>query len=100
MGKVSVVTGGTAGIGAGIVKKILEHSGKDDKVFVNYGHNEERAGEFLEQLSLENREKVVLLKADLSSYGEDAGVCVRNQSAHRSCGLAGMQCRCGNLCQI
>ena len=44
MGKVSVVTGGTAGIGAGIVKKILEHSGKDDKVFVNYGHNEERAG--------------------------------------------------------
>jgi len=68
MGKVSVVTGGTAGIGAGIVKKILEHSGQDDKIFVNYGHNEERAREFWENLSLENREKVVLLKADLSSY--------------------------------
>lgn len=68
MGKVSVVTGGTSGIGGEIVKKILEHSGQDDRVFVNYGHNEERANGFLQSLPKEERAKVVLLKADLSSY--------------------------------
>lgn len=68
MGKVSVVTGGTSGIGSGIVRKILEHSGCDDRVFVNYGHNEARAKAFVDGLPEEDRKKVVLMKADLSCY--------------------------------
>lgn len=70
MNRVSVVTGGTSGIGRGIVEKILEHSGDGDLVFVSYAHNEARAQEFLESLSPENQKKTVILKADMSSYEE------------------------------
>ena len=34
MSRVTVVTGGTSGIGRGIVEKILAHSEKGDKIFV------------------------------------------------------------------
>lgn len=68
MGRVSVVTGGTSGIGRGIAEKILENSRDGDKIFVNYAHNEQRAKEFLESLKEQEREKVILVKADMSSY--------------------------------
>lgn len=68
MGRVSVVTGGTSGIGRGIVEKILSCSRAGDLVFVNYAHNEERAQAFVESLPAEQREMVRLVKADMSSY--------------------------------
>lgn len=68
MGRVSVVTGGTSGIGRGITEKILENSCDGDKIFVNYAHNEQRARDFLEDLEQKDREKVILVKADMSSY--------------------------------
>lgn len=68
MGRVSVVTGGTSGIGRGIVEKILSCSRAGDLVFVNYAHNEERAQAFVESLPAEQKEMVRLVKADMSSY--------------------------------
>lgn len=65
---VYVVTGGTAGIGAAIVKRILSSSNGGDKIIVNYGHNDDRAKAFFESLDNGDKEKIVLLKADLSSY--------------------------------
>lgn len=73
MNRVSVVTGGTSGIGRGIVEKILENSSQGDCVFVNYAHNEERARAFVEGLPDEWQERVVLVKADMSSYDEMTG---------------------------
>lgn len=68
MGRVSVITGGTSGIGRGIAEKILENSCDGDKIFINYAHNEQRAREFMESLEEKQREKVILVKADMSSY--------------------------------
>lgn len=68
MGKVTVITGGTSGIGRGIVEKILAESAAEDRIFVTYGHNEEKAQAFLESLPREKRSQVVLVKADMSSY--------------------------------
>lgn len=68
MGKVSVVTGATSGIGEAIVKKILAESvDADDKVIVNYGHNEEKAKELMASLGADSA-KVEIIKADLSDY--------------------------------
>ena len=68
MGRVSVVTGGTSGIGRGIAEKILANSCEGDLIFVNYAHNGQRAKDFLESLEERDREKVILVKADLCSY--------------------------------
>ncbi|MDO4276886.1 MAG: SDR family oxidoreductase [Eubacteriales bacterium] len=68
MSRVSVVTGGTSGIGRGIVEKLLANSQDGDMIFVNYAHNEQRAREFKEGLPKEDQDKVVLVKADMSSY--------------------------------
>ena len=68
MGKVTVITGGTSGIGRGIAEKILAESAAEDWVFVTYGHNEDKAQAFLENLPLEKRSQVILMKADMSSY--------------------------------
>ena len=68
MGKVTVITGGTSGIGRGIAEKILAESAAEDRVFVTYGHNEEKAQAFLESLPQEKRSQVILMKADMSSY--------------------------------
>lgn len=68
MGKVTVITGGTSGIGRGIAEKILAESAAGDRIFVTYGHNEEKAQAFLESLPLEKRSQVILMKADMSSY--------------------------------
>lgn len=68
MSRVTVVTGGTSGIGRGIVEKILANSEKDDKIFVNYASNRQRAEAFLAELSSEDRKKIILMQADMSSY--------------------------------
>ena len=68
MGKVTVITGGTSGIGRGSAEKILAESAAEDRVFVTYGHNEDKAQAFLENLPLEKRSQVILMKADMSSY--------------------------------
>lgn len=68
MGKVTVITGGTSGIGRGIAEKILAESAAEDRVFVTYGHNEDKAQAFLENLPLEKRSQVILMKADMSFY--------------------------------
>ncbi|MDC7287687.1 SDR family oxidoreductase [Blautia schinkii] len=68
MSRVSVVTGGTSGIGRGIAEKILANSQDGDLIFVNYAHNEQRARSFVESLPEKERDKVILVKADMSSY--------------------------------
>ena len=70
MGKITVITGGTSGIGRGIAEKILAESAKEDRIFVTYGHDEKKAAAFLESLPEEKRSQVILMKADMSSYDE------------------------------
>ena len=70
MSKVTVITGGTSGIGNGIAKKILENAGESDRLYISYGHNQERAERFLESLLPADQEKVILIQADMSSYEE------------------------------
>ena len=70
MGRITVITGGTSGIGRGIAEKILAESAKEDRIFVTYGHDEKKAAAFLESLPEEKRSQVILMKADMSSYDE------------------------------
>ena len=70
MGKVTVITGGTSGIGRGIAEKILKESAAQDRIFVTYGHDEKKAFDFQESLPEEKRSQVILMKADMSSYDE------------------------------
>ena len=70
MGKITVITGGTSGIGRGIAEKILAESAKADRIFVTYGHDEKKALSFQESLPEEKRSQVILMKADMSSYDE------------------------------
>ena len=48
MSKVTIITGGTSGIGRGIAEKILANSGADDILYVSFGHNQKQAEEFLQ----------------------------------------------------
>ncbi len=68
MSKVTVITGGTSGIGRGIVEKILENSEKDDLIFATYAHDAKKAEKFWDSLSPEYQERLIILKADMSSY--------------------------------
>ncbi len=64
-----VVTGSTSGIGRAIVNKILLMSQCDeDRIVVNYGHNDELARKMLDALDEADRNKIILIKGDLSSY--------------------------------
>ena len=70
MGKITVITGGTSGIGRGIAEKILAESAKEDRIFVTYGHDEKKAAVFRDSLPEEKKSQVILMKADMSSYEE------------------------------
>ena len=75
MSKVSVVTGGTAGIGKAIVRKILAESrASEDLVFAVYGHNVAMAQKLSEELSDEDRARLRLIKADMSDYSCIEGI--------------------------
>lgn len=63
-----LITGGTDGIGKAIALEVLRNShSAEDRVIVNYGHNELKAQAFLNCLSDEDRSKVVLIKTDMSN---------------------------------
>ena len=69
MSKVSVITGGTSGIGRAVVLKILKESEcAEDRVFVVYGHNDQLAEDLKKQADEEDRDKIILVRADLSGY--------------------------------
>ena len=70
MSRVTVITGGTSGIGRGIVEKILENSEQDDLIFATYAHNAYKANEFWDSLKPEDQEKLIIMKADMSSYDD------------------------------
>ena len=70
MGKITVITGGTSGIGRGIAEKILAESAKEDRIFVTYGHDVKKAAVFRDSLPEEKKSQVILMKADMSSYDE------------------------------
>ena len=70
MGKITVITGGTSGIGRGIAEKILAESAKEDRIFVTYGYDEKKAAVFRDSLPEEKKSQVILMKADMSSYDE------------------------------
>ncbi|MBR0410258.1 MAG: SDR family oxidoreductase [Eubacterium sp.] len=68
MGNVTVITGGTSGIGRAIVEKIAEHSSEGDKIIVNYGHNDQNARQLLISFEEELRSRIILIREDLSKY--------------------------------
>ena len=70
MSKITIITGGTSGIGRGIAEKILANSVPEDILYVTYGHNKEQAENFLYAQSEENQKKIHLIQADMSSYDE------------------------------
>ena len=70
MSKVTIITGGTSGIGRGIAEKILANSGADDILYVSFGNNQKQAEEFLHAQSEADQKKLRLIQADMSSYDQ------------------------------
>ena len=70
MSRVTVITGGTSGIGRGIVEKILANSEQDDLIFATYAHNAYKANDFWDSLKPEDQGKLIIMKADMSSYDD------------------------------
>ena len=70
MSNVTVITGGTSGIGKAIVLKVLKHAQEGDKIIVNYGSNAENAQKLFQSLTPADQTKVHLIQADLSDYSE------------------------------
>lgn len=70
MSNVTVITGGTSGIGRAIVLKVLQHAMEGDKIIVNYGSNVDNANDLYRSLKPADQSKVRLIQADLSDYKE------------------------------
>lgn len=65
-GKTVVITSGTSGIGACIVKKIFSEA-EVEQMFINYGHDDAAAERLKAELPESVRERVHLVKADMST---------------------------------
>lgn len=69
MGNISIVTGGTSGIGRAIVQKLIaESTSEEDIIFSVYGHNDGLAEALIRSLAEKDRKKLNMIKADLSNY--------------------------------
>ncbi len=66
MSKTYLITGGTSGIGKAVACKMLECSDPEDTVIVTYGHNDSAAEEFIADVNKKNRDRVRMIKSDLS----------------------------------
>jgi len=66
MGNVTVITGGTSGIGKAIVEKIASVSQEGDKIIIIYANNDENA----QKMITDNKGAchIEVVKADLSEY--------------------------------
>lgn len=70
MGKTYLITGGTSGIGKSIVNEILKQLSSEDKVIVNYGHDDKKANLFYDSLNAKYKKQIFLVKSNLSDYIE------------------------------
>lgn len=66
MAKTHLITGGTSGIGKAVIKLLLEKANLDDRILVNYGHNDDAAQRLMDETAAERRHQIILLKSDLS----------------------------------
>lgn len=67
MSKTILLTSGTSGIGKAIAIKIIKESCcDDDKLIINYGHNDEAAINLKNSFSQQEQKKIYLIKADMS----------------------------------
>lgn len=65
MGKVIVITSGTAGIGRAIVEKIAAEA-DIEKLFINYGHNRDNAEKLKQVLPEEVAARTYFIQSDMS----------------------------------
>lgn len=93
MSRVTVITGGTSGIGRGIVEKILANSEQDDLIFATYAHNAYKANDFWDSLKPEDQEKLIIMKAGYVFLDDMMNFDQRSERKSRTCGLADQQCR-------
>ncbi len=70
MSKVTIITGGTSGIGRGSRRRSWPILGADDILYVSFGHNQKQAEEFLHAQSEADQKKLRLIQADMSSYDQ------------------------------
>lgn len=70
MDNVTLITGGTSGIGRAIAEKAVSESDDRDIIMVVYGHDDKVAYDFLDSFPFEQRKRIALFKADLSDYDE------------------------------
>lgn len=66
MNKVIVITSGTSGIGRCIIKKIVKET-QIEKIFINYGHNDNSVEELKMELPKEILKRLYFIKADMSN---------------------------------
>jgi 3-oxoacyl-[acyl-carrier protein] reductase len=70
MANVTVLTSGTSGIGRAIAEKIIKEAAAEDRLIINYGHDDKTASEFYTSLDEKGQKMVTLIKADMSDYDD------------------------------
>jgi len=68
MANVTVITSGTNGIGRAIALKILSESDDEDRIIINYGHDDAAVKIMLEDIDEKDKKKLTFFKADMSEY--------------------------------
>ncbi|MGI6211115.1 MAG: SDR family NAD(P)-dependent oxidoreductase [Anaerovoracaceae bacterium] len=68
MSKITLLTGGTAGIGRAIALKILKESRSSDHLIVVYGHDEQAAEKLRRDAPVDLRRNLHLIRSDLSRF--------------------------------